>query len=50
MIRKLKIVVVGGNSSIGQDLLSQLKKKNVKIIPTYKNIKNIKNKYNLYWK
>ena len=50
MTRRLKIVVVGGNSSIGQDLLSQLKKKNVKIIPTYKNIKNIKNKYNLYWK
>jgi dTDP-6-deoxy-L-talose 4-dehydrogenase (NAD+) len=50
MNRKLKIVVVGGNSSIGQDLLSQLKNKNVKIIPTYKSIKNIKNKYNLYWK
>ena len=44
MAHKLKVVVVGGNSSIGQDLLLQLKKKKIKIIPTYRNIKNIKNK------
>tara|TARA_B100000965_G_scaffold280649_1_gene238516 strand:+ start:323 stop:1168 length:846 start_codon:yes stop_codon:yes gene_type:complete len=50
MAHKLKVVVVGGNSSIGQDLLLQLKKKKIKIIPTYRNIKNIKNKYSLNWK
>ena len=50
MDHKLKVVIVGGNSSIGQDLLLQLKKKKIKIIPTYRNIKNIKNKYSLNWK
>ena len=50
MAHKLKVVVVGGNSSIGQDLLLQLKKKKIKIIPTYRNIKNIKNKYSFNWK
>ena len=50
MTRRLKIVVVGGNSSIGQDLLSKLKSKKIKIIPTYRSVKNIKNKYNLHWK
>lgn len=50
MDHKLKVVVVGGNSSIGQDLLLQLKKKKIKIIPTYRNIKNIKNKYSFNWK
>ena len=50
MDHKLKVVIVGGNSSIGQDLLLQLKKKKIKIIPTYRNIKNIKNKYSFNWK
>ena len=50
MKQSLKIVIVGGNSSIGQNLLSYLSKEKFRIIPTYRNKKNIFNKYNFKWK
>ncbi len=50
MNSKLKVVIVGGNSTIGQNLLYILKKKKVKIVSTFRKSNNIKNTYNLKWK
>ena len=47
---KMKVAIVGATSFIGQNLLFLLKKKNIKLIATFKSNKKIKKIRNITWK
>lgn len=46
----MKLVIIGGTSFIGQNLIKYLYKKNLKIISTYNSNKQIKNGLSVVWK
>jgi len=46
----MKIAIIGGSSFIGQNLIANLRKKNIKIVATYNSNKKIKKTFNVVWK
>jgi nucleoside-diphosphate-sugar epimerase len=46
----MKIAIIGGSSFIGQNLIANLRKKNIRIVATYNSNKKIKNTFNVVWK
>jgi len=46
----MKIAIIGGSSFIGQNLITNLRKKNIRIVATYNSNKKIKNTFNVVWK
>jgi dTDP-6-deoxy-L-talose 4-dehydrogenase (NAD+) len=46
----MKIAIIGGSSFIGQNLIANLRKKNIRIVATYNSNKKIKNAFNVVWK
>lgn len=46
----MKIAIIGGSSFIGQNLITYLKKKKIKIVATYNSSKSFKKEFNVIWK